>query len=147
MDNRLYMAEQLNRLLDEVAGKDFFTIYDDGSMETVVHTGGIIEGFELKIEFPKGNVLITTTSYLGVVNNSLERVNALIDSLNEIINYGRFAIRSSRICFTTRCGYGYLASQENPFDILFLGCETFNAYSETLLKTLAGASFVYMPMN
>ena len=52
-----YQAEKFNKILRRVSESDLFDIDEDGVMSTIVHTGGTMEAFRLRVEFLDGFVV------------------------------------------------------------------------------------------
>lgn len=138
------MVEKFLNLIKEASGIDDLFGNEDGILSTTVHTGRTIEAFDLRVEFPQGYILITTRSFLGVTKPNLPRVRALLDSINDIIPEGYFFIEKSAISFSMRCRFDNLTQADNPFDIIFYGCETFEKYEEAILKSLLVSSVFYI---
>lgn len=147
MENAFYLAEKFSKILEKVAGEDLFDMQEDGSLKTTVHTGRTIETFSLKVEFPDDSVLITTRTFLGVEECNYDRVKTLLESLNEVIKYGVFFVDEDNIIsFSVKCEFRLLSSLDNPFDLVFCGCETIEKYTESILKVLSGSMVFCMTM-
>lgn len=140
MENSFFTAEEFDRIISKAAGNnELFEIKDDGSLETIVHTNEAIAAFNLKVEFPDNNVLVTTHVFLGVKKHNYDRVKSLLDSINEVVKYGTFYVtKDSIIAFSTECRFDLFSSLDNPFDFVFCGCKTFVKYAESILKVLSG---------
>ena len=154
MENTFYRAEKFSKILERVAGEDLFDIEEDGSLKTTVHTGKTIEAFRLKVEFPDDNdrlidsVLITTRAFLGVEKHNYDRLMSLLESINEVIKYGSFFVDEDNcISFSTECEFDLVSSLDNPFDVVFCGCETFEKYTESILKVLSGSTVFWLPAS
>ena len=143
--NSNYAAERFLEIIENASGEDNLFGNDDGILSTTVHTGRIIEAFELVIEFPHGSVLITTTPFLRVEKQNYDHVKALLESINDLGNSGIFFIDvDNNISYSTRCEVEDLISVGNPFDIVFRGCEAFGIFEKSILKTLSGENIFYM---
>ena len=141
--NTYYQAERFIEIIEKAGGEDLFT-NKDGILSNTVHTGRTIEAFDLKIEFPHDTVLITTSSFLAVEHN-YERVKALLESINDLGLNGIFFIsEDNNISFSTICEFDDLLEADNPFDIVFSGCEAFEMYTGAILKALSGAAVFYL---
>lgn len=143
--NANYPAQRFLEIIEKASGEDDLFNDEDGTLSTTVHTGRTIEAFKLKIEFPNDTVLITTSPFLGVDVQNYDRVRALLESLNDLRINGIFFIDEDNIIsFSTRCEFDELIETENPFDIVFSGCEAFGMFERSILKTLAGDTVFYI---
>ena len=142
--NAYYQAERFIEIIEKAGGEDLFT-NKDGILSNTVHTGRTIEAFDLKIEFPHDTVLITTSPFLAVEEHNYERVKALLESINDLGLNGIFFISEDNIIsFSTRFEFDDLIEAENPFDIVFSGCEAFEMYTDAILKALSGGNVFYI---
>jgi hypothetical protein len=145
MENTFYKAEKFNEILEKVAGESLFGIEEDGSLNTTVHTGKTIEAFTMKVEFPDNSILITTRAFLKAKERNYDRVKALLESINKDIKYGVFFLDKKNILsFSVKSDFDLISSLDNPFDFVFYGCETFEKYTESILKVLSGSTVFYM---
>ena len=145
MENSIYLAERFNRILERVAGEELFDIEEDGSLKTTVHTGRTIEAFGLRVDFPNGSVLVTTHVFLAVEEHNYQRVKTLLESINALGVNGVFFINEDNIIsFATKCEFDELVEIDNPFDIVFRGCETFEMFTDSILKALSGTNTFYI---
>ena len=143
--NAYYPAERFLEIIENASGEDSLFSNKGGVLSATVHTGRTIEAFDLKIEFPYGSVLITASSFLGVNEKNYDCVRALLESINDLIQAGIFFIDEDNIIsFSTRCELDDLISVDNPFDIVFSGCEAFGMFEKAILKSLTGTNIFYM---
>ena len=86
------MENTKNRFLDILEQSEARELFDeyDSSLNTVVHTGRVIEAFSLKIVFYDDIVMIVTSSYMGSDETNADSVRNLLDSINSIIEVGSF---------------------------------------------------------
>ena len=141
--NTHYQAERFIEILEKAGGEDFFN-NKDGVLSTTVHTGKTIEAFEMKIGFPRYSVLITTSPYLAVEEHNYEQIKILLESINDLGINGFFYINEDNtISFSTICEFDDLINADNPFDIVFSGCESFEKYTNVILKALSGVNVFY----
>ena len=132
-----HSAEQFISILEKVAGEALFYYCEDGSLETVVHTGRMLEAFELKVNFTGDTACIVTELYLCADYQNRQTVQCLLDSLNKMNNSGIFFVsEENRISFELRISLKELAKLDNPFDAVFYGCEIFGKHQELILKAL-----------
>ncbi len=142
--SKYYQAEKLLEIIEEASGATDLFDNRDGILSTTVHTGRTIEAFYLKIEFPRNSVLITTNSFLGVEERNYNRINIMLKSINSLLKNGSFFIDEHNILsFSTRCKFRDFLSVENPFDIIFSGSETFEKFTESILKALSGTNVFF----
>ncbi|WP_029319224.1 hypothetical protein [Butyrivibrio sp. AE3004] len=132
---------QFIEILSKAGGEDLFIENDDGTLDTVVHTGRMLEAFEMAVEFENEIVSITTSAFLCVNESSRSNMNILISSMNEMCSHGRFYIsEEKKISFCLRLTLNYLECLDNPFDAVFYGCELFERNQVAILKVLSGQS-------
>lgn len=120
----------------------------ESSLNAVVHTGRRIEAFSLKIEFCNDIVILSTFSYLGIDAENMVSVNDLLESINSIIKIGNFIIADDNIImFRCAIPIDIIASIDNPFEIIFLGCELFGCYQDLILRALLGQHMIALQMS
>lgn len=142
--NANYQAERFLEIIEEASGAADLFDNRDGILSTTVHTGRAIEAFYLKIEFLRNSVLITTNSFLGVEERNYNQINIMLKSINSLLNNGSFFIDEHNILsFSTRCKFRDFLSVDNPFDIIFSGSETFEKFTEGILKALSGTNVFF----
>ena len=145
MENTFYLAEKFNRILERVAGEDLFDIEEDGSLKTMVHTGKTIEALGLKVDFPDGSVLVTSRTFLTIEEHNCKRLAALLKSINALEINGVFFIdEDNAISFATKCEFDELIELDNPFEVVFRGCEAFEMFTDSILKALSGTNTFYI---
>ncbi len=143
--NSNYAAERFLEIIENVSGEDDLFGNDDGILSTTIHSGRAIEAFKLKVEFPHGSILLTTSTYLGVEEQNYDRVKALLESINDLGHKGIFFIdEDNNISYSSRFEFDDLISADNPFDIVISGCEAFKPFERSILKTLSGENIFYM---
>ncbi len=143
--NAYHSAEKFLEIIEEASGEANLFDNNDGTLSAIVNTARSITTFKLKVEFPHDYVLITTSPYLGVEKQNYNQVRTLFESINDRRHNGMFFIdKDNIISFSIRCRLDDLTSVENPFDIVFYGCETFNAYEKSILKALSGSNTYYI---
>ena len=139
------MENTKNRFLDILEQSEARELFDeyDSSLNTVVHTGRVIEAFSLKIDFYDDIVMIVTSSDMGSDDTNTDSVRNLLDSINSIIEVGSFIISNDKRIIH-RCGIpiDVISDIDNPFDVIFLGCELFGYFQDSILKALLGQHIV-----
>ncbi len=144
---------EINRFLDNVKdARDNFSTekYPFGPtyLSTTVHPGYTIDTYELTV-IPSAFLLsITTKTPLTVDPHEVYTYKAmknLLDSLNELINNGKFSIsKANHIEFSFSCTTEQFYSCENPYQILFYGVETINTYIKDIMNVYCGRKVFYM---
>lgn len=143
--NAYHSAERFLEIIEKASGEADLFNNNDGTLTAMVSTGRTIATFKLKAEFPHDYVLITTSLYLGVEEQNRDRVRILLESINDLGYNGIFYIdKDNSISFSVRCELDDLTSVDNPFDIVFYGCETFKPFETAILKALSGTCIYYI---
>lgn len=145
MDN---YKDKLIEILDKVGVMDWFDENEDGSFSTTVHTGKIIEAFKVKIIVDSHIVKITTETFLGAGNRKKEYVQPLFESINKMCKRGKFFVNEKNIlAFFTSITLEELEELSRPFGAVFYGCDVFEKYQDTILKSLTGQQVFFMNMG
>lgn len=115
----------------------------DGKVVSQIHKGGMFETVFLEVEFPNNSVYIISRLPLRVEHN-YERVMDLFKGLNKLDWLGgQFVIDDDNIItFHAKCVFEDLMTADNPFKIIFSGCNAFDFCQLAILKTVSGAKLL-----
>ena len=144
------MGNTKSKFMDILVQSEANDLFDEteSSLSAVVHTGRRIETFSLKVEFYNDIVIISTFSYLGSDEDNAESINVFLESLNSVIEIGKFMIsEDNRIMYQCGIPIDVIANIDNPFEIIFLGCELFGCYQDSILKALLDYHMVTFQMS
>ena len=117
-------------------------------LSTTVHTGYTIDTYDLTVVPSVFLLSITTRTPLIVTPQEVytyEAMKNLLDSINALINNGKFSIsKTNHIEFSLSCTTDLFYTCENPYKILFYGVETINTFIKDIMKVYCGNKVFYM---
>ena len=127
---------------------EFFSAKEDGTFEVTVHTGRMIEAFDLKTSIKSNVVTFITEAFLCAEPKHYATIKGLLDSINGTNKTGCFFInKENRIAFKMQVKLDVMEKLERPFDAVFGGCMIFEKYQESILKALTGQTVICMKMK